>query len=125
MAHFAHIENGIVQQVIVVSDNDAPNPAPDHSEPLGQAFIRDVVGLSGEWKQTSYNGTFRKHYAGIGYTYDETLDAFVPPRPYPSWVLDEDTCLWEAPISHPENGKRYVWNEETQSWELVSPKEEA
>jgi hypothetical protein len=78
MAHFAHIENSIVQQVIVVSNDDAPDPYPE-SEPIGQAFIADVLGLPGVWLQTSYHGTFRGLYAGIGYTYDPTADEFVPP----------------------------------------------
>jgi hypothetical protein len=81
MAHFAQVENGIVQQVIVVSNEDAPDPFPE-SEALGQAFIASL-GLGGEWMQTSYNGTFRGCYAGIGYRYDAELDEFIPPEPEP------------------------------------------
>jgi hypothetical protein len=120
MAHFAHIENGIVQQVIAIRDNDAQDPAPFYSEPMGQAFIRDKLKLAGEWRQTSYNGTFRKNYAGLGYRYDEVLDAFIPPKPYPSWVVNEETCLWEAPVPYPEGGEPYNWNEEEQRWDLLN-----
>ena len=116
MAYFAQLENNIVQQVISISNFDAPDPAPSNSEPLGQAFIAEVLKLEGTWKQTSYNGNFRKHYAGIGFTYDETLDAFIPPKPYPSWILDEETCNWNAPVPYPEDGKIYKWDEELQQW---------
>ena len=116
MAYFAQLENNIVQQVISISNFDAPDPAPTNSEPLGQAFIANVLKLGGTWKQTSYNGTFRKHYAGIGYTYDDVLDAFIPPKPYPSWLLNTETCEWEAPIPYPNDGKLYYWDEATQQW---------
>jgi hypothetical protein len=72
--------------------------------------------LGGTWKQTSYNANFRKNYAGVGYTYDSQRDAFVPPRPFASWVLDEDTCLWAAPVAYPDDGKMYSWDEDTTSW---------
>lgn len=116
MAHFARIENGIVGQVIVVSNNDAPDPYPQ-SEALGQAFIASI-GLAGEWRQTSYNGTFRAHYAGIGYTYDETNDVFYPPPPFPSWMLDE-AWNWQAPIPYPEDGESYYWDEGSGAWVLI------
>ena len=117
MAHFAQInDNSIVGQVIVVSNDDAPDPFPE-SETLGQKFIAGL-GLEGNWKQTSYNGSFRKHYAGIGYTWDEQRDAFVPPQPFPSWVLDEETCNWVAPVPYPDDGKQYWWDEGTTSWVL-------
>lgn len=119
MAHFAQVINGIVQQVILVSNEDAPDPAPNHSEPLGQIFINNLLGLEGIWKQTSYNGTFRKHYAGIGYTYDVTLDAFIPPKPFPSWILNEETCNWEAPLPYPSDGESYYWDETTTEWILI------
>lgn len=122
MAYFAQLENNIVQQVISISNFDAPDPAPTNSEPLGQAFIANVLKLGGTWKQTSYNGTFRKHYAGIGYTYDDVLDAFIPPKPYPSWLLNTETCEWEAPIPYPNDDKLYYWDEETQQWvEMPQP----
>lgn len=118
MSHFAQIDgNNIVTQVIVIE--------------------QDVVdtGLFGDpnsWIQTSYNtsggihllgGTpLRKNYAGIGYTYDSTRDAFIPPKPYNSWTLNETTCLWEAPIAMPDDGKMYSWDEETTSWtEITMP----
>lgn len=97
MAHFARIDNNnVVSQVIVISDNDAPDPAPDN-EQQGQAFIADVLGLAGTWKQTSYNGNFRGTYAGIGYTYDPDRDAFIPPEPPDAIGFDEDTLTWIVP----------------------------
>ena len=102
MSHFAEInKNGIVQRVIVAE----------------QDFINSgVVGDSFNWVQTSYNNNFRKNYAGKGYTYDKTKDAFIAPQPYPSWELDEDTCHWTAPIPYPDDGKIYDWDEDTTSW---------
>jgi len=120
MAHFAQIENNLVTQVIVVDNNDILDEQGNESEELGIQFCQDLLG--GTWKQTSYNGNIRKNYAGIGYTYDETKDAFIKPQPYNSWVLDEDTCLWEAPIPYPtvEEGSTdvYNWNEELVNWIL-------
>lgn len=111
MAHFAHITNGIVDQVIVIDE---------------QTLALGNWGNPNEWKQTSYNthggvhalgGTpLRKNYAGIGYTYDSTRDAFIPPKPFASWLLNEATCLWDAPIPMPIDGKRYSWNEEQLAW---------
>jgi hypothetical protein len=112
MSHFAKVQNGVVTQVIV-------------AEP---EFFNTFVDTSpGEWIQTSYNtqggvhllgGTpLRKNFAGIGFTYDRTLDAFIPPKPYPSWVLNEATCLWDAPVQRPEDGNSCVWNETAQQWE--------
>ena len=116
MAHFAKVNNGIVVQVIV-------------AEP--EFFDTFVDSSAGTWLQTSYNthggvhalgGTpLRKNYAGMGYTYDATLDAFIAPKPYPSWTLNEDTCLWEAPVTHPDDGKVYTWDEETLTWIEVTP----
>jgi hypothetical protein len=111
MAHYAKVVNRLVTKLIV-------------AEP---EFFETFVDTSpGEWIQTSYNthagqhtlgGTpLRKNYAGIGYTYDKTLDAFIPPKPYASWILDEDTCLWNAPTAYPEDDKNYTWNEDTLSW---------
>lgn len=117
MAHFAKVENGVVTQVIVI-DQDTLNTG--------------HWGDPSLWIQTSYNtqggkhllgGTpLRKNYAGIGFTYDANRDAFLPPRPFPSWVLDEDTCLWGAPTPMPTDGKMYNWNEDSKSWvEFVLP----
>jgi hypothetical protein len=121
MAHFAQIdENNIVTQVLVVSDQDATR---------GQNFLANDLGLGGTWIQTSYNtnggvhangGTpLRKNYAGIGYTYDSGKDAFIPPKPFNSWLLNEDSCLWESPVAYPTDGKLYTWNEDNQSWDEV------
>jgi hypothetical protein len=118
MAHFARLDNNnIVTQVIVVSDDDAPNPFPQ-GEAAGQQFILSL-GLEGTWKQTSYNGNFRKHYAGIGYRWDELRDAFIPPQPFPSWALNEDACDWAAPVPYPDDGGQYWWDEDAASWVLA------
>jgi hypothetical protein len=125
MAHFAKVVSGTVTQVIV-------------AEP---EFFETFVDTSpGEWIQTSYNTrggvhyqansnepsddqskALRKNYAGIGYTYDAQRDAFIPPKPFESWVLDETSCLWEAPTPYPNDGERYTWNETTTSWDQVEP----
>ncbi len=102
MAHFAKLNNNIVTEVIV-SEQDFIN-----SGAVGDSFL---------WVQTSYNNNFRKNYAGIGHTYDETRDAFYAPQPYPSWTLNETTCHWEAPTPYPDDDGRYTWNEETLTWE--------
>lgn len=116
MAHFAQIdENNIVKQVIVISNEDCGNLEFPESEIIGQNFINSI-GLDGTWKQTSYNSNFRKRYAGLDDTYDEIRDAFLPPKPFSSWVLNEESCLWEAPTPKPEDDKIYRWNEETLSW---------
>jgi hypothetical protein len=117
MAHFAELdENNIVTQVIVVHNNELLENGVE-SEAKGIAFCQSLFG--GNWAQTSYNATIRKNYAGIGFIYNPTLDAFIPPKPYPSWILNEDTCNWEAPVPYPEDGSEYIWNEETLSWDLA------
>lgn len=114
MAYFAQIdENGVVLQVISINDNEAPNPAPEHSEPLGQQFIASI-GLPGNWRQTSFNHRFRKQYAGIGYTYDEANDVFVAPQPFASWSLDSNHD-WQPPVPKPAQGDWY-WNEDDLNW---------
>jgi hypothetical protein len=118
MAHFAKLENNIVTQVIVVSNQDILNEQGQESEELGIAFCSNLLG--GTWKQTSYNGKIRKNYAGIGYTYDETLDAFIPPKPFNSWLLDETTAQWKAPVDYPTDDKMYSWDEATTSWVKVA-----
>jgi hypothetical protein len=113
MAHFAQIENNIVTQIIVVS-NQALLDNGIESESKGIEFCVNLLG--GTWKQTSYNSNFRKNYAGIGYAYDESRDAFIAPKPFASWVLVEDTCQWKAPIDMPIDDKEYKWDEEQQNW---------
>ena len=124
MAHFAKIGNdNIVERVEVVHNNIATD------EQAGITFLQNLYNDTATWKQTSYNtfanthklsGTaFRKNYASVGYTYDETKDAFIAPKPYASWVLDDDTCLWEAPVAYPDDDKEYEWNEDTTSWDAV------
>lgn len=114
MAHFAKIENGVVTQVIVVANADTANADGVENEYIGGAFCERLFG--GDWKQTSYNGNIRKNYAGIGYTYDATRDAFISPQPYPSWTLVEDTCLWNPPVPMPIDDKFYSWDEATLTW---------
>ena len=123
MGHFAKVSNGIVTKVIVAEADFFNN------------FVDDSPG---KWIQTSYNTrggvhyqpntnepsedqskALRKNYAGIGYTYDATRDAFIPPQPFNSWTLNEDTCLWDSPVAYPEDGKLYKWNEEILNWEEV------
>lgn len=115
MAHFARIdEANVVQQVIVVNNNELMDNGVE-SEAKGIAFCQ-MLFPGTNWVQTSYNANFRKNYAGTGYTYDATLDGFVPPQPYPSWTVNPDTCQWEAPVPYPTDGAKYYWDETTQSW---------
>ena len=115
MAHFAELDdNNVVEQVIVVHNNELLDEFGNESEQKGIDFCVNL--FSGRWVQTSYNGTIRKNYAGTGYLYDPIRDAFIAPQPYPSWVLDEQTCLWESPVAYPTDGLIYSWNEETTSW---------
>jgi hypothetical protein len=121
MAHFAQLDdNNIVTQVIVVANTDTADATGVEKESIGIAFCERLIG--GNWKQTSYNGNLRKNYAGFGYSFDAERDAFIPPKPFNSWVLDEETCLWNAPVAMPEDAGTgdppitYTWNEETTSW---------
>jgi len=121
MAHFAKLDaNNVVTEVIVVGNKDTSDAAGVEKEYIGAAFCERLFG--GTWKQTSYNGNMRKNYAGIGYTYDAGRDAFIPPKPFASWVLVEETCQWKAPVDMPadagtgEPPKRYSWDEATTSW---------
>ena len=106
MSHFAKIDNNNIVTEVIVAEQDFIN-----SGAVGDSFL---------WIQTSYNNNFRKNFAGIGYTYDKTRDAFIPPKPFPSWTLNEDTCLWECPVAYPTDGNMYEWNEETQAWDEVT-----
>ena len=115
MAHFAKLGKGnIVERVAVVSNDVAT------TEQAGIDFLNNLYGTRDVWKQTSYNGNIRKNYASVGFKYDRTRDAFIPPSPYNSWVINETTCLWEAPIPKPNedtNEIRYEWNEDNRAWQ--------
>ena len=114
MAHFAELDaNNVVQRVIVVANKDTADANGNEVESIGVAFCQKLFG--GTWVQTSYNGNKRKNYAGLGYTYNADIDAFVPPKPYTSWVLNED-AQWEAPVAMPDDGQMYSWDEDSQSW---------
>jgi hypothetical protein len=102
-------------QVIVVHNNELMLDG-EENETKGILFCKSLFGENTRWKQTSYNGSFRKNYAGFDFTYDAVRDAFIPPKPYDSWVLNEDTCKWEAPVSYPTDGEIYFWDEETTNW---------
>jgi len=125
MAHFAKLNSeNIVEEVLVVSNEVATN------EQAGVDFLNNLLKTSDTWKQTSYNtvggvhklgGTpFRKNYAGVGYKYDESRDAFISPKPYNSWTLNETSCLWEAPTPYPNDGNLYIWDEENLRWNLIN-----
>ena len=117
MAHFAQIdENNIVQQVIVVANEDTTDENGTEVESIGAEFCTNLLG--GTWVQTSYNANMRKNYAGIGFTYDSMRDAFIPPQPYPSWLLVEETCQWEAPVPYPDPTEvaLYDWDEDALNW---------
>jgi hypothetical protein len=114
MAHFAQLdENNVVIQVIVVDNKDTSDANGVEKEYIGAAFCERLFG--GTWKQTSYNASFRKHYAGVGYTYNAVRDAFIPPQPYQSWTLDDD-ANWQPPTPMPTDGSMYSWDEATTSW---------
>ena len=115
MSHFAKLgPNNVVEQVIVVDNKDTADANGIEKEYIGAAFCERLLG--GRWVQTSYNARIRKNYAGIGYTYDEQRDAFIPPKPFASWVLNEETCQWKAPVDMPTDGQMYSWDEATTSW---------
>jgi len=114
MAHFAELDaNNVVLRVIVVGNKDTSDASGVEKESIGKAFCERLFG--GNWVQTSYNGNIRKRYAGIGYSYDPALDAFIAPQPYPSWTLD-DNADWQAPVPMPSDGKMYAWDEDAQAW---------
>jgi len=117
MAHFTKLdENNIVIDINVVDNEKLLDANGVEQESLGVAFL--IIWSNGyaNWKQTSYNGKFRKNYAGIGYAYDPVRDAFIPPKQFASWSLNEDTCLWEAPVPMPQDGQKYYWDEEQLNW---------
>jgi len=120
MAHFAKLGKGNIVETVEVVSNDVAT-----TEQAGVDFLNTLYKTRDVWKQTSYNVNFRKNYAGVGFTYDQTRDAFIPPKPFNSWILNEETCLWEAPVAKPEltqeqidNNNYYIWNEETKQWDL-------
>jgi hypothetical protein len=123
MAHFAKLGVGNIVETVIVVSNDVAT-----TEQAGLDFINKLYNTRDVWKKTSYNtfggehssgGTpFRKNYAGVGFQYDQQRDAFIPPKPFNSWVLNEDTCLWKAPIEYPQDDNEYIWNEQTLSWNI-------
>ena len=116
MAHFAEInESNEVVRVIVVDSIILHDGDMVEREQLGIDFLNDVLG-GNTWVQTSYHGSFRKNFAGVGYTYDSSKDAFIAPKSYDSWTLNDDTCRWEPPVAMPDNGTLYTWDEESQQW---------
>lgn len=123
MAHFAQLdENNVVLNVIVVANEDCLDDDGVESEDVGIAFCQSLLGQDTIWKQTSYNGNIRKNYASIGFTYDEAKDAFIAPQPYNSWTLDEDSCIWEPPVSFPMDGNLYIWDEDAYQADTSDPK---
>ena len=120
MAHFAKLGTGNIILTVEVVSNDIAT-----TEQEGVDFLNNLYNTRDVWKQTSYNGNIRKNFAGIGYSYDQARDAFIAPKPYPSWILNESTCQWEAPVAYPTDGNSYRWNEEdyqsdnTTGWEEV------
>lgn len=123
MAHFAQLDsNNTVVQVIVVGNADCLDQNGNESEAVGIAFCQSLFGADTQWLQTSYNGKIRKNYAGIGSVYDAQRDAFIPPKSYASWVLNEETCQWVAPVPYPNDGGWYEWDESSGTWiKLVVP----
>tara|TARA_A100001515_G_C4444089_1_gene167958 strand:+ start:132 stop:509 length:378 start_codon:yes stop_codon:yes gene_type:complete len=125
MAHFAKLGTGNIVTAVHVVSNDVAT-----TEQAGVDFLNDLYKTRDVWKKTSYNtrggvhllgGTpFRKNYAGIDYTYDQTKDAFIPPKPFDSWTLNETTCIWEAPVAYPSDGKDYEWDESSTSWKEIT-----
>jgi hypothetical protein len=119
MAHFAQLdENNVVLQVIVVNNEELMDGT-DESEVKGIAFCQELLGSDTIWRQTSYNNNFRTRYAAVGGVYDPIKDVFISPKFFPSWVLNEETTEWEAPVPYPDDGNFYTWNESTLSWDIV------
>ena len=114
MAHFAKLGKGnIVEKVVVVSNDIAT------TEQAGVDFLNNLYKSRDVWKQTSYNGNMRKNFASVGFKYDQVRDAFIEPKSFESWVLNETTCQWEAPVAKPDDGQRYTWNETIKNWEII------
>ena len=130
MSHYAQLdENNVVTQVIVVSNDDCSDVNGNEVEEIGVAFCKKLLGADTNWKQTSYNNNFRVRYAGIGYSFSEELNVFIPPRPFDSWILNEETADWESPVgpapalteAETEARSFYQWDEENGEWDLVTP----
>ena len=120
MAYFAKLGTGnIVEKVISINNAVITDANGVEQEQLGVDFINKLYNTRDVWKQTSYNNNIRKNYAGVGFHYDQARDAFIPPKPYPSWILNETTCRWDAPVVKPDDGQFYVWDETNQSWTLI------
>ena len=119
MATFAKLGlNNKVIEVLSVHNNELLDSNGVEQEVNGIDFLTKLTGYP-VWKQTSYNNNIRKNHAGIGYTYDEDRDAFIAPKPFASWILNEETCQWEAPVAYPDDDNRYTWNESNQTWDVV------
>ena len=123
MAYFAKLGTGnIIEQIISINNSVITDNNGVEQEKLGVDFINKLYNTRDVWKQTSYNNNIRKNFAGIGYQYDQTRDVFIPPKPFNSWILNEDTCLWNAPVAKPitelENNQYYSWNESIINWEI-------
>ena len=114
MAHFAKLGTGNIIETVEVVSNDIAL-----TEQAGVDFLNNLYNTSDVWKQTSYNNNIRKNFAGIGYSYDQTRDAFIEPQPFTSWILDENTCRWGAPVSYPDDNNRYEWDEENTTWQKL------
>ena len=118
MAHFAKLNEENIVLAVHVVNNNVINENGVESEEIGIKFLSELHGHK-KWKQTSYNSRIRKNYAGIGYTYDEQRDVFIPPKKYNSWILNEESCVYEPPIQYPNDGKMYAWDEQTISWKEI------
>jgi hypothetical protein len=121
MAYFAKLGTGnIIENIISINNSVITDSNGIEQEQLGVDFINKLYNTRDVWKQTSYNNNFRKNYAGIGYSYDQSRDAFIAPKPFNSWILNEDTCKWESPIPYPTDGGLYNWNETSKTWDLTT-----
>jgi len=119
MAYFAKLGTGnIIEQVISINNSVITDANGVEQEKLGLDFINKLYNTRDVWKQTSYNNNIRKNFAGVGYQYDQTRNAFIAPKPFNSWILNEDTCLWNAPVSMPQDNNNYKWNESTLTWDI-------
>ena len=119
MAHFAKLDKNNYVIAVNVLSNHVIIINGVESEQVGIDFMSNLLNYP-FWKQTSYNSNFRKNYAGIGYYYDPIRDAFIPPKPFPSWTLNEDSCLWDSPVPYPNDGKMYTWNEDILNWQEIN-----